>query len=104
MLKTNKQYEKKTFKKTTLTSDNSWFWFTGFANVHYVCVIKQSNMLLNVWIGGANNRLCMVVAHLTLVVISITSQEGPSKLLVLLKILGNLLHDLVDLSFIIWTL
>lgn len=43
----------------------------------------------------------MVVAHLTLVVISITSQEGPSKLLVLLRILGNPLHDLVDLSFII---
>lgn len=40
---------------------------------------------------------CMVVARLTLVVISITRQEGPSKLLVLLRILGNLLHDLVDI-------
>lgn len=50
---------------------------------------------------------CMVVARLTLVVISITRQEGPSKLLVLLRILGNLLHDLVDISFVIsalWTI
>lgn len=49
----------------------------------------------------------MVVARLTLVAISITSQEGPSKLLVLLRILGNLLHDLVDISFVIsalWTI
>lgn len=43
----------------------------------------------------------MVVARLTLVVISITRQEGPSKLLVLLRILGNPLHDLVDISFVI---
>lgn len=108
MLKTTSNTKKKNVKKkTTLTSDKNWFWLTWFANVHYECVIKQSNMLLNVWIGGANNRLCMVVARLTLVAISITSQEGPSKLLVLLRILGNLLHDLVDISFVIsalWTI